>query len=61
MFPGRHRLKVIRNVSTERKQFIVLGTVHLVYIDTEGSGSREVIFLGTHPGKDDTRKGKCRR
>ena len=61
MFPGRHRLKVIRDVSTESKQFVVLGTVHLVYVDTEGGGSREVIFLGTHPGEDDTWEGKCRR
>ena len=30
-------------------------------IDTEGGGSREVIFLGTHPGEDDTWEGKCRR
>ena len=57
--PGsRFGLEVISDITAKSQQLIILGTVHLVGIQTESRCSREVILTVAHPGKHHARKDK---
>ena len=56
MLARRLGLEIVGSIAAESQQFVVLGTVHLVSIEAEGSRGREVVLTVAHARK--TTRGK---